>query len=163
MSAPQEQEIRRLTNLVLRFLSYRSRSRQEITSYLQRQTKHPSNQEIINQVLDKISQFNLLNDNSFTQEWIRSRLKKGKGPRLIRLELKQKGIEIETINQHLNQVPFEKLLDSAIQLLNRKSRQLKHSNSYQHRAKMSQYLYSRGYSQPIINQAIDEYLSDRVK
>lgn len=83
--------------LLLRFLSYRPRSRWEIESYLRR--KGCADGDIV-QLIDKYEHLGYVNDLEFARMWIRERMRfNPKGYMAIRVELCAKGVEKDIIDQ----------------------------------------------------------------
>jgi regulatory protein len=81
-------------NSAWKLLSYRPRSKKEIEDHLKR--KHVS-KEAIKKAIGKVEELGYLDDVKFAGEWSRYRKNQDKGPELIKKELRQKGIDSETI------------------------------------------------------------------
>lgn len=93
--------------LALRYLNIRFRSEKEIRDYLKKKLFKKGQDEkvkedieqLIDLIIHKLKQQKFLNDEEFATMWIRSRTDfKPKGERLIRLELKQKGVTKDIID-----------------------------------------------------------------
>lgn len=82
----------------LRMLARREHSCFELRQKLQQKGHSP---EAIVQTLDKLLQDNYLNEERFTESYIRSRSNKGYGSLRISAELKEKGISKELIAQFI--------------------------------------------------------------
>lgn len=99
----------------IRYLSFRTRSEKEVSDYLKRKTenlKPQIDQSIIQRIIDSLKRDHFLNDEEFARMWIRERtLIKPKAIRVIKMELKQKGI-----NKELVESAFENSEDSPIDL-----------------------------------------------
>lgn len=162
----QKSEQGKLYQKVLRFLELRLRSEKEVKDYLWRKINvgkprrfledRPEAQttdEQIQPVLDRLKQHNYLNDLEFARWWIeqRSLSSKPRGDRLIRLELRQKGISEEVIKEVLeaakvesanqdgeDETPLQKLIKK--QWLKYKSLPL-----FEAKNKLIRYLLSRGF------------------
>jgi regulatory protein len=139
----------------LNFLSYRPRSEQETRFYLKHQlTKLSSsgpighlNEALINQIVKKLHQRQLVNDSQFTQWWIEQRLThRPKGNLALKAELFQKGIDRDIIAKNLLSLNQEKKL--AKKVLAQKNCRLKD--------KAVRLLRTRGFSSAIIYPLIDE-------
>src|SRR3989344_7197133 len=90
--------ISNLLDSALKFLSYRPRSRKEITDFLRKKT---SDTTLIDQTISKLENLKLINDEEFAKWLIESRSRsRPRGTRLLAQELKQKGIDAETINDY---------------------------------------------------------------
>lgn len=150
----------------LHLLSIRSRSEQELTTYLAKimYDDQPLNPEIIDAILYKIKEFNLLNDNSFALDWARAQIAKGKGWRAIEYQLKHKGLSEQAIQQAKDELDSDTLLDAARNIAQKKAARLKTTlKPWQRRAAMQRYLYSRGYNSEIVNAIIDDKGQVRVE
>ena len=77
-------------NKSLDLLSRREHSKKEIKEKLRLRFK---DREIIDNVLSKLSENNLVNDKRFTEAYVTSRKRKGFGPKKIMFELISKGVE----------------------------------------------------------------------
>ncbi len=84
----------------LRYLSYRDRSKWELTQYLEKKEhSHP----VIQQTLNYLTKLNYVNDQRFAMEWGRFRIEKKKfGRNRLSLELLKKGIDKETLENTVN-------------------------------------------------------------
>ncbi|MFC1501565.1 regulatory protein RecX [Elusimicrobiota bacterium] len=83
-------------NSVWRLLSIRSRSRKELTERLKRKKFSDS---VIDGALLRAQELGYINDAKFAQERYNYLREKGKGPMLIKMELKKYGIEKEVIEE----------------------------------------------------------------
>jgi regulatory protein len=102
----------RLLDRAMRILSQRDHSREELKRKLQlssqraawmqqQETVEPIPEELLEQVADWCQQNGWLNDQRFTERFIISRSRRGYGPQRIRMELQQKGIVRDEIDQAL--------------------------------------------------------------
>ncbi len=96
----------KLTSQTLNYLSYRPRSQKEIQTYLHRklykQAKIKNKQKLIDKVVNKLKQKNIINDEEFSQWWIEQRTKhRPKGNFAITQELRMKGIDNHIISNAL--------------------------------------------------------------
>ena len=156
-------------NRVLRFLSFRPRSEKEIRDYLIKKIKNPSNsvdrqkskiktdEKIIESIISKLKEQKFINDIEFTRWWVDQRTRiKPKASRLIKFELKQKGISDELIeNSNLGiRNDFEKALNLA------QKRKLLYQNETPKKIyeKIGRYLASKGFDYDIIKKVIDQVL-----
>jgi regulatory protein len=80
-----------------RYLSYRPRSEQEVKLRLK---KHGFDRQLIEAVVVRLKEQNLVDDSAFARFWKDSRLSsKPRSKRLIRRELRAKGVAAETVEQ----------------------------------------------------------------
>ena len=135
----------------LNFLSFRSRSENEIRLNLQ---KHQVSEEHINLVLEKLRQNNLQDDFSFAREWVENRSRfKPRGKRALSSELFQKGIDQEIIEEVLEDLDEEEL---AMQLARKKLSKLSNLDQTAFQKKMYGYLSRRGFSYGISKDTISK-------
>jgi regulatory protein len=146
----------KLLKAALHYLKYRLRTRQEIEAYLAR--KYPqAGEPAIQTVIKLLEEQNVLNDRRFCLEWIHSQLNKGKGPIIIKYQLKKLGITSSLINQVIGDISDIQLITSVQTLLKRKQYRFNKLNNKIRKQKIKQYLYQRGFPFTIINTVIDEY------
>tara|TARA_R110001583_G_scaffold50929_3_gene158938 strand:+ start:4658 stop:5320 length:663 start_codon:yes stop_codon:yes gene_type:complete len=97
-------------------LSRRDHSQAELLKKLQRKT---DNQDWIDAVINECLDYNYLDDQRFTESFLRSSRNKGYGETRIKKDLKQKGISEFLMKQILDENEFN-YIDAAQQLLNNK-------------------------------------------
>ena len=109
------------------------------------------------EILLSINEFaakNIQSDSRFTEEFIRSRLKKNKGPNLISSELNCRGITEALISENLSKISHDQWLDSAFAALRKK---LKGSSiRLEDRDKIYSFLIGRGFEHKMIKYALSE-------
>jgi regulatory protein len=146
-------QVKSLVSSALRYLSRRNRSTHEVSSYLFSKAKNDS--ELAALAMQRVSQFNLLNDAEFARNWTQMRLSQGKGPLLIIFELKSKGISPDLIHQTIGAITDELWFTSAQTALNRKHLNLQPAVSPAAKAKIYRYLKSRGFNSGTVYAVID--------
>lgn len=148
-------------NRALRYLSYRPRSEKEIREKLIRtrsRKKVEKVDKVIDQIINKLKEQNLLNDEEFARWWIEQRtVFRPKGIRLIRMELKQKGISDEMI-----EFPISNEVDMAKKLIQKRIDRYKSLPRQEIYTKLCQFLARRGFDFDVIKKSIDEVLSEGV-
>lgn len=134
----------------LRLLGVRARSRSELQKRLQ-DKDFPA--EEIDAVMDRLERAQLLDDNDFAQQWVRSRhLHSGKGRTALRHELRNKGVDQVIIEDALSQVDDEAEHDRAAEMLRRKTSRLtaddllERADRDRHTRRLVAMLVRRGYS-----------------
>lgn len=124
-----------LLDSALKILSHRPHSKQEVLDFLRKKT---SDTALINQTVSKLEDLKLINDEEFAKWLIESRSRsKPRGVRLLKQELKQKGIDMEV---NVNEVEL------AERALNRK-----HPKS---REQAIRFLQFRGFSWDAITKVV---------
>jgi regulatory protein len=135
----------------LNFLSYRSRSEQEIRLNL---SKHEIPEEIIVKVLDKLRQSSLVDDRAFASNWVENRAQfKPRGKRALTAELIQKGISREIIDEELKDLDEEEL---ARQCARKRISRFQNLDQENYQKKMFAYLNRRGFPYQIIKNTVQE-------
>lgn len=133
----------------LKFLSYKNRSLKEINDYLVK--KNFSSIEI-GKTIEKLIEYKFIDDDKFSEIFIRSRQLKGKSKKLISLELKQKGINVETIEKNLEKSQDD--LKTAKQYLEKRINQFKNLDPEKRKNRIISRLQSRGYNWDIIREIL---------
>lgn len=154
-------------NRALRFLSFRPRSEKEIIDYLSggarsRSARKKVSDETIKKIVNKLKESNFLNDMEFARWWIEQRtLIKPRAWRVIKIELKQKGISSETIEElNVNLESEEKNdLTSAIKLAQKRLPRYKNLSRQETYQKLGRFLASKGFDWETIKISIDEVFS----
>jgi len=143
----------------IRYLSFRPRSEKELKDYL---TKKECDPLISKRIIESLTRDRFLNDEEFVRMWIRERtLIKPKAIRVIKMELKQKGISkemIESAFENSEDSPVD--LDLAVRLAEKKLRTIHdQSDKFKVREKLGRYLASKGFDWDTIKEVIDRSLS----
>ncbi|MDP2585707.1 MAG: RecX family transcriptional regulator [Candidatus Levybacteria bacterium] len=151
-------DFERFYNKALEFLSYRPRSEKEVREKLKTKKVEPST---IDRIIAKLIDKKFIDDEEFAKGWIDSRLRfKPRSARLIKLELKQKGISPETVDNL--ELTIEDDLESARKLVEKRLGRVKNLPKQKIYEKTGRYLASKGFNWDIIKKSIDEALSKGV-
>ena len=143
-------ELERAYQRALNFLSYRTRSKQEIRQNLQ---KAKVTDEIIDSVLDKLGAVSLVNDTEFAREWVENRIKfRPRGKRALSSELFQKGISNQIIEETLQEINEEQL---AFNLARKKMAKHKHLEKSEFQKKLYGYLSRSGFNYSLSKEVIN--------
>ena len=136
-------EYAKMYDKLLRFLGVRPRSEKEIKDYFKRKNAPPQYQE---KMLSKLIDLNFVNDKEFAEWWTRQRLEfKNKPKKIIKMELIQKGIARDVVEDVLNS--FE--VDEGVQIkkhLEKIKDRWKGKDPADRKKKYVEYLLRRGYS-----------------
>ena len=95
-----DKEFDRLYETGLRFLSLREHSVKELSLKLMRKSERT---DLVLAVIAALENKKFLSDERFTESFVRSRACKGFGPIRIRLELRDKGIQSNLVETHIDQ------------------------------------------------------------
>jgi regulatory protein len=136
-----EDKIEAAYQRALNFLSYRSRSENEIQQNL---LKHKIPVEVIAVVLLKLQENSLVNDRDFATLWVENRVKfHPRGKRALTSELIKKGISIQIIEEVLQNIDEKEL---ALKLARKKVPRLSGLEKPTFQKKMYGYLSRRGFN-----------------
>jgi len=94
----EEVNLRKARNKVLRLLTYRPRSRQEVISYLESKGFSPGVSETVTKEMEE---YGYIDDGRFTADFIAYRKSRGNGLIRIRYELQMKGVDQQVINKKI--------------------------------------------------------------
>ncbi|MET4164292.1 MULTISPECIES: regulatory protein RecX [Gordonia] len=148
----------------LRLLGVRARSRQEMRDRLTRKGFEP---EVVDEVMARLEQHKLLDDEEFASEWVRSRhLNSGKGRVALRHELRTKGVDESVISEALADIDPDDEREIASGLVARKLTPSVVDRIGDDRAERDKamrrlvgMLVRRGYSQSLAFEVVGEALS----
>jgi regulatory protein len=149
----QQNNYQKLLDYSLRLLAKRRYTESGILQKMQ--NKKIGTDGDITKVVKRLKELKLLNDASFADDYIQSRISLNpRGKRMIKLELKLKGIKPEIINNALGKVEIdeEKL---ATQVLDKKKRLFKGLGMQKKREKIMSILASRGFNLDTIYKIIN--------
>jgi len=129
----------------LLYLSYRARSEKEIQQNLR---KHEIPHEVIEETLERLRKAGLANDNEFAQAWVENRSTfRPRSKRALTVELRQKGLDDQTIQESLSNVDEESL---AYEAGLKRAPRLKGQEWSEFRKKLSEFLARRGFSYSVV-------------
>jgi regulatory protein len=144
-------EFQKTWDKLLRFAMVRPRSEKEITDYFRRKEVHSS---LYPNLLKKLKHLNLLNDIEFAKWWVGQRIEfKSKSKRVIQMELRQKGIKKEIIDEVLEETPMDEE-KMARELLAKKAYKWEHLEPRLTQQKKSQYLAGKGFGWDVIEKVV---------
>ena len=142
-------------NRALYLLSRREHSVKELREKLKRKG---AEEEIIEQVLERLLEEDWLNEGRFAESFTRSRVAKGLGPYRIRRELQERGVTGQDIANAME--PFEaQWFDLAIEVKQRKYG-AEVEEDFRERAKQQRFLQYRGFSHEQISVAVEHRNSE---
>lgn len=145
-------------NSTLRFLSYRPRSEKELRDKLK---SKKASSEIVEKVIAKLKEQKFINDEEFARWWIESRTRfKPRSLRLIKLELRQKGISQDTTEKVINDLRFtiNDDLEQAKELIKKRIERFRNLSKQEIYQKLGGFLARRGFDWETIKQVIDELI-----
>jgi regulatory protein len=152
----RKEELRRVRDSALLLLGYRARSRAELRRRLERKGYDP---DLVEEALAALGRNGLVNDAEFSQSWVRARTgSRPMGRNRIAAELRQKGVERETIEQALEPLDPGVEADLALAVGRQKVEQLRGEDLRTARRKLGAALMRRGFSWEIVAGVLDRLL-----
>jgi regulatory protein len=146
----------RCLSAALHYLSYRLRSEAELKQRLHRRGFNGDNVEA---VLAKLKEQGLVNDLAFAQFWKDNRESfRPRSQWLTRLELKQKGVAEDIIDQVVAEVDDE---DSAYRAAVSRARSLPTADYHDFRRRLGGYLKRRGFGYGVISHTVERVWQER--
>jgi regulatory protein len=146
----------RCYNAAIRFLSYRPRSRQEVS---QRLKQNGFDKELIEIVIKDLTEQKLVDDAEFARFWAENRQSFSPRSRyLIGLELRQKGVPKTIIEPALSVIDDSQ---SAYRAAQSKNRRLKMAGYQDFRSRLGDFLKRRGFCYEVIIKTIEHVWQER--
>lgn len=137
----------------LRYLGYRARSRQEMERYLQGKGYQ---EDLIRSVLQRLEADRLLDDSEFASQWIDNRqCFRPRSQRLMKLELRQKGLNEQVIDAAFEKADLEEL-DLALSAGRKLVGRYQNLEKQDFRRKLAGALQRRGFSYDTVNECLSQ-------
>ena len=147
----EQDQIETALQSAIHFVSYRPRSVNEVRKNLK---KKNIEEEIIDEVIERLIRGSLVNDRDFAQLWVENRSEfRPRGRRALRVELRQKGIEDDVIESAIADLNEDDLAYKAAKKQARKYQQLEWQD---YRKKMYGFLARRGFNYGIISSIVSK-------
>lgn len=145
-------------NKSLRYLSYRPRSEKEIRDYIKKCAKDLDS-SITEKIISKLKEYNFLNDENFAKLWIEQRTNfKPKSLRVIKMELAQKGIKKELIEDMIYDLRFKnKDLESVKKLIEKRITRYENLEKQEIYEKLGRFLAGKGFDYDTIKEALSRF------
>lgn len=133
----------------MNFLSYRARSEQEVRQNLK---KHGHAEIVIDEIIDRLKRGRLVDDQVFAETWVENRSEfRPRGSQMLRVELRQKGIQDQVIADVLGQIDESAL---ALKAARKKARRFQSLEWQDFRKKMNGFLARRGFHYGVISEVL---------
>jgi regulatory protein len=143
------------TQKALHFLDFRPRSRAELRKNLEKKGVSP---EVIEVVFERLERNAMINDQQFAQNWVDNRSEfRPRGRRLLALELRQKGLDDEHIEEALAELDEDEL---AYRAALKQARKLQGLPKPDFRHKLAGFLARRGFSYAVIEPVLERVWQD---
>jgi regulatory protein len=139
----------------LLYLSYRARTESEIHKNLQ---KHEIPEIVIEETLERLRRDGLVNDDQFAQAWVENRSTfRPRSRRMLAMELRQKGIDDESMQPALQDVDDEAL---AYQAAQKRAPRFESLEWNEFRKKLTGFLARRGFPYSVITPVVSRIWSE---
>lgn len=164
----KKEKTSKFMDLANNFLSVRPRSEKELKDYLTRKISQieqvkfheAAGSPIIERVVKTLKRYGYIDDKSFAKWFVKSRLNSNKkSVRLIKLELKRKGVPSQLIESL--KFPASQDKKSAVSLVQKKVERWQKLKPLEYKKKFYAYLLSRGFEYDTINDAFAFYKEKR--
>ncbi|MDZ4262065.1 MAG: regulatory protein RecX [Pseudomonadota bacterium] len=153
-----QQELPKISEIrfnAMNFLALREHSVKELKDKLSRKYAYA---EQVEQAINELTEQNLQSDERFAQAFVSMRQRQGKGPVIIKMELRKKGVAAELIAHFVDDTdPL--WLELARDVRTKKFKGAAVINQ-QERAKQMRFLHSRGFSSRHIQEAFTSVSAD---
>lgn len=155
-----ERARRKTFDRAVNLLAYKPRSVKELRERLLE--KDWTNEEIVDAVLDKLKEYNYLNDESFARELAASKLRqKPMGARVLRQKLALRKLDKETVNEAIEQTFEDTPEDEIIKQSIAKRLRLKGKPETREDAKkFYDFLLRQGFSYDLVSKKMREIAAD---
>ncbi|MBY0148679.1 recombination regulator RecX [Neobacillus niacini] len=154
-----QDDIRKAYNRAINYLARRMRSEKEIRDYL---LEKEIEQPIINEVIHKLAAQKYINDEEYALSYVRTQMNTtDKGPDLIRMELRERGINEGIIKHAIAEYPFENQVEKAIKVAEKVIKKNSKESQRIVKQKAEQFLLRKGYSFDVILLALTEADTDK--
>ncbi len=162
-----ESEVGKMSDRLYNLLSIRLRSEKEVRDYLRKKNfeKRIKEKEEISDVgieflIDRFKRKGLINDKVFAEAWVESRRRsKKKGIQVLKMELYQKGIDREIIEEIFSEtLGGESEENLARQSLEKKLNSWKNLPELELRKKATEFLVRRGFEYSLAKTVIDNLI-----
>ncbi|WP_040206449.1 recombination regulator RecX [Neobacillus jeddahensis] len=149
-----QDDIRKAYNLAINYLARRMRATKEVKDYL---LKKEIDEAVIGEVLHKLSGQKYLNDQEFANAYVRTQANTtDKGADIVKMELKEKGIEQSILTQALEEFPLEQQIEKAMKISEKFFQKNTKESLKIQKQKLETLLHRKGYSFEVIAIAMNE-------
>jgi regulatory protein len=148
-------EVEKAYERALDFLSYRPRSEHEVRRRLRRRNL---DEEVIEETIARLRKAGLVDDAAFARYWVENRMQfKPRGGRVLRHELRQRGVAPEIVDQAIEGLDEEAVARRVARAGAHRYRDLARRDFQR---KLGAYLARRGFSYGVIKPLVEELSQD---
>jgi len=149
-------------DMALSYIEVKMRNKKEIIKYLE---KKLYSEQIINNVINKLNDLNLLNEKEYIKAYINDKVNlSNEGPYKIKNELLELDFNENDIDEYLYTISDKIWEDKLVKIINKKKNIMKSKSYYMFINKIKNDLYNLGYDKDMINEKLSniEYESDAI-
>lgn len=148
---------RKARESALRLISYRNRTVSELRKRL---IGNEFPEEIVEEVIDQLSQVGLLDDERFSRDWVRARgASKPMGRMRLAWELRSKGVEAPMVEEALADIDEDSEVRMALSLAEKRLDKADRGDPSL-RTRLSSFLRRRGFGWEVITKVIETLFSE---
>lgn len=134
----------------LRYLGMRPRTSSQLRAYL---LDKGFSGQVAAEVCARCAEQRYLDDQAFARQWVEERLRlKPRSAYMLRMELLQKGLDKETVDQAVSSVTREDELEAARALIEKKLRRLEGAPGPEEEKRLLSMLVRKGFSHSVVQQ-----------
>ena len=151
-----QEELRAALDSAYRYLSYGARSESQMRTRLRQKGVLPNTMD---KAIVRLRELRLLDDTAFAQQWVERRaLSNPRGRRLVRWELRQKGIGQDVAEESVQVIDDE---EGAYKAAARRAGRSKAQNYPEFRKKLGEFLVRRGFGYAVAERAVARLWKER--
>lgn len=154
-SGPAADPVAVAREVVLRLLTARARTRDELERAL---SARGVPEEAAAEVLDRFGELGLVDDAGFAQAWVEGRQRAGRSTRVIRQELRTKGVDADTIAETMEGLDPGADLRAAVAFAEKRARALAGVEPAVRYRRLAGALARRGFGPATVGQVLREVL-----
>ena len=148
-----EDEVKKAITAALNLIAFRPRASGELQRKLREKGYRP---EAAEAAINRMRDLGYLNDATFADRWIENRQEhRPRSRRMLTQELRQKGIDADTIDEALEDVEIDEFGD-ALALATKKAEGIRALDLPTRQRRISGFLSRRGYGFDVIRQVLEE-------
>lgn len=155
-SGPPADPVAVAREIVLRQLTTRARSRAELQKALDARGVPAEASE---EVLDRFEELRLVDDAAFSQAWAASRQRSGRSTRVIRQELRTKGVDSDTVLEAMGSLDDDADLQSALAFARKRVSALRNVEPAVRYRRLAGALARRGFPSGVVARVLREVLN----
>lgn len=145
--------------LAIRYLSYRMRTKKEMSDYL---IEKEIDKYYISGIIDRLVEERLLDDGEFAEAFVRTRINtSSKGPQMVKRELMEKGVSSFHAEKAIQQYSYEIQYERASKWVEKRLRSSKKESFQKQRQKIQATLMQKGFSKDVITDVLSDIQNEK--